>query len=98
MEGEKTFESRSRTRKAAARFHGNAALPAEWAIFRLVIGDGHLQERLCFHFEVDRPSAAVDQRPRSHHAAASLFHNVDGFHRRAARGPHILDHEDVWTT
>src|SRR2546430_7750201 len=32
---------------------------------------------------------------RSHHAPAGLFHNVNGFHSRAAGGPHVFYYQDV---
>src|SRR5260370_34140886 len=47
------------------------------------------------HSEVDLPPAAIDQRTGSNDARASLFHNANGFLRRATGSPHVLNDKNM---
>src|SRR5712664_289414 len=82
-------------KEAAPRLHRGAAAAAERAIFFLVAGNRQLDQGLRINFEVDFPSAPVDQRTGSNDARASLFDNANGFLCRAPGSPHVLNDEHV---
>src|SRR6516162_6478071 len=86
---------RSASRKMAARLHGRATLPAEWAIFRLKSLDAQFQQRLRFDVELNFSTAAVDQRPGGNHPAPGLLHDSDGLAGRSTRRPHVLYNQNV---
>ena len=75
------------------------AAAAKRAIFFLVAGNGQLDQRLRFDFEVDLPAAPIDQRTGSNDAGTGLFHDANGFQRRAACRPHVFNDENmlVWS-
>src|SRR5262249_8537551 len=52
-------------------------------------------QSLSFDGKINRAAAAVYQRTSCDNASASLLHHAYGFLRRAARGPNILDDQNV---
>jgi len=58
--------------KAASGLHGDAAAAAKRAVFFFVAGNGQLDQRLRFDFEVDLSAAPVDQRTGSNDAGTGV--------------------------
>src|SRR2546421_5937071 len=97
--GARTAGSGRGANEAAPRLYRRAAAAAERAILFLVAGDGQLDQRLRFHFEVDLPAAPIDQRTGSDYAGTGLFHDSNGFLCGAPGSPHVLNNENmlVWS-
>jgi len=87
--------SRRGADEPAAGLDGHVALAAEGAVLRFVAIDFELDEGVRFDGKFDLAAAAVDERACGDHTAAGLLDDVDGFFGRSARGPDVLDDEDM---
>src|SRR5437660_423363 len=93
--GARTAGSGRGANEAAPRLYRYAAAAAERTILVLVAGDGQLNQRLRFHFEVDLPAAPIDQCTGSNNTGPGLFHDPNRFLSGAPGSPHVFNNENM---
>jgi hypothetical protein len=66
------------------------------AIVGLVAGDFHFEEGASGDVEFEASAAAINDGAGGYGEGAFLFHDADGFTRRATGGPDIFDYQDAF--
>ena len=82
--------------EAGAGAGGHAAGATERAIVGLVTGDVQFQKRARRDIQFQATAATVNDCSGSHGEAAFLFDHAYRFAGRAARGPHVFDHQNAF--